>query len=355
MQTSIPHIGESDEVASDASLEANYRAVTSGGGIRLSDSGVILMTGGESIDFLNRLSTNDLSGMKAGQHRTTILTNEKGRVIDLVNIICRMSDLLLLVSPHNAPIVMEWLKKFIIMEEVSIQDVSMEYAGIEIFGPQVATGLRTFMGAEIRRKPGCWEEVSTDRGEALVMQDPLWKGTKYLLIGFKEVIMPSWTRAITRSSSEAIQVIIPEVFESMRLERGIPIQGKELTLNVNPLEADLTEFVSFTKGCYIGQEVIARLDTYKKLQKKLTGFVFKEHKGELLQLPIEVLFEGGEVGFVTSLSWSFHLERNIALGYVRTSITADEVNLVSSTSSGRTVRAILTSPSIVSPSNGTHG
>ncbi len=353
MQTSIAHIGEKDEVTGSASLEANYRAVMSEGGIRLSDPGVILMTGSESIDFLNRLSTNDLSGMKAGQHRTTILTNEKGRVIDLVNIICRKNDLLLLVSPHNAPIVTEWLKKFIIMEEISIQDVSMEYAGIEIFGPQGVTVLRTVMGTDIRLEPGCWKEVSIDRGEALVMQDPLWKGIKYLLLGCKEVIMVSWTRTITRSSLEAIQVIIPEVYESMRLERGIPVQGKELTLNVNPLEADLTEFVSFTKGCYIGQEVIARLDTYKKLQKKLTGFVFKEHKDELLQLPIEVLFEGGEVGFVTSLSWSFHRGRNIALGYVRTSITADEVDLVSS--SGRAVRAILTSPSIVSSSNGSRG
>jgi folate-binding protein YgfZ len=120
-----------------------------------------------------------------------------------------------------------------------------------------------------------------------------------------------------------------ESLEIHRVERGFPVYGKELTEEVNPLEAGLEKFVSFTKGCYIGQEVIARLDTYKKLQKHLMGVVLVERAGTPAPGAL-VVAKGETIGRITSAVDSILLGRKIALAYIRlASATADsrvEVN-----------------------------
>jgi folate-binding protein YgfZ len=103
--------------------------------------------------------------------------------------------------------------------------------------------------------------------------------------------------------------------EIRRVELGIPRYGRELTDDVNPLEAGLEEHISFTKGCYVGQEVIARLKTYGKTNRRLVGFVFHS---DVEVLPGTVVKANGhEVGKVTSSAYSIAQHRNIGLGYLR--------------------------------------
>jgi folate-binding protein YgfZ len=95
---------------------------------------------------------------------------------------------------------------------------------------------------------------------------------------------------------------------------GVPLMGNELSLDVNPLEAGLKRCVSFTKGCYIGQEVIARLDSYNKLQRTIAAFEI------LSQSPVApgvLLAEGEEVGWTTSHCMDSAGDHQFALGYLR--------------------------------------
>ena len=121
-----------------------------------------------------------------------------------------------------------------------------------------------------------------------------------------------------------VRQIQSETFDMIRIEQGIPFYGKEITDQVNPLEAGLNRFVSFTKGCYIGQEVIARLDTYAKLQKKLIGIIFDPLTKSVPSIG-KILMEGKEVGFTSSHTWSMGLHKHIALGYVRTNMKSDNI------------------------------
>jgi len=107
-----------------------------------------------------------------------------------------------------------------------------------------------------------------------------------------------------------------DAYEIYRIEKGIPDSPNELSATYNPHELDLLNMVDFKKGCYIGQEVIARLDTYDKVQKKLKGLSFGEklRPGEKYTLFDS---EGKEAGVVTSTTFSKKLDRAIGLGFVR--------------------------------------
>ncbi len=105
----------------------------------------------------------------------------------------------------------------------------------------------------------------------------------------------------------------------------MPVAGKELTEDYNPLEAGLLDYVSFNKGCYVGQEVVTRLDTYDKVQKHLVGLAFQ---GASVPAEGATLFAGGKrTGTVTSLATSPASGRAIGLGYVRKAEAASGTQL----------------------------
>jgi folate-binding protein YgfZ len=106
-----------------------------------------------------------------------------------------------------------------------------------------------------------------------------------------------------------------EALEMVRIEQGVPVQGNELNEDANPLEAGLLDHISFNKGCYIGQEVVARLDTYDKVQRKLVGVSWNENAAPVERAPLR--FDETEVGYTTSHARSPRLDRPVALAYVR--------------------------------------
>jgi folate-binding protein YgfZ len=109
-------------------------------------------------------------------------------------------------------------------------------------------------------------------------------------------------------------VLSGDEYDRLRIMRGVPLMGKELSLDVNPLEAGLKRCISFTKGCYIGQEVIARLDSYNKLQRTIAAF---EILSQSPVLPGIIEADGEEVGWTTSHCMDSAGARQYALGYLR--------------------------------------
>ena len=99
------------------------------------------------------------------------------------------------------------------------------------------------------------------------------------------------------------------------MERGIPAFGKELGESYNPLEAGLMPLISFTKGCYIGQEVVARLNTYDKVQKSLVGLRWDGDSAGASGT--RLLLDGKQAGVMTTAAMSPRIAGVIGLGYVR--------------------------------------
>ena len=289
-----------------------------------SDAGFLFLTGKDVLDFLNRLSTNDVLNLKKDDIRSTILITEKAKIIDLVTLIPYNNGYLLEISPNNEAKILKWLDKYIIMEDVKITDITSDFTKVSITGNKVSSltqYLGVFLSNATRQKV---YRISLAKKEILVCMDSLFASNVWNIYCHREDFGDLLSE-LTSVSLPGLRIrqIGKKVFETFRIEEGVPIVGKELTEYVNPLEAGLRKIVSSTKGCYIGQEVIARLDTYDKLQRTLTGFICTamiEGEGTIHQ-------GGNMVGWTTSYCFSPLLNQCLSLGYLKTDIPNEKLIL----------------------------
>jgi folate-binding protein YgfZ len=110
-------------------------------------------------------------------------------------------------------------------------------------------------------------------------------------------------------------------FQSIRVESGMPDWGTEITQDYNPHEARLTHAISFTKGCYTGQEVIARLDTYDKVQKYLMIVELSEKISQIP--PLDVFIDEEQVGHLTSYTYNPITKKSLGLAYIKKMYTTE--------------------------------
>ncbi|MFQ5873180.1 MAG: YgfZ/GcvT domain-containing protein, partial [Dehalococcoidia bacterium] len=130
-----------------------------------------------------------------------------------------------------------------------------------------------------------------------------------------------------------------DAYDVLRIEAGVPIYGAELSEDVNPLEAGLRSSISFTKGCYVGQEVVARLNTYQKVKRHLVKLRFYDGTAPHPGTPLEL--DGKEVGTLTSVAVLPGDVRAFALGYVRKAHAQPGVKLAAATDSGNSIGEIV--------------
>lgn len=284
--------------------------------VRLS-RGIVRGTGADRLDLLHRLSTNATRDLKPGDETTTILTSDKGRVIEVVRVIALEDHLLMLLSGTDTGRVRAWLDKYTIMDDFATADAGGEYEVIGVYGDHAKSLVASAFSMELP-DAGKWASAALEGGQIVALRDVRLTGAGGFLL-----LVPAAAAgaAITRLIDEGGRAIDENTYETLRIEAGAPAIGRELTESYNPLEAGLTQFISFNKGCYIGQEVIARLDTYDKVQRHLVGLRFQDDA--LPADPEAVLevydaVEGNKIGAVTSLAYSPSLGRTIGLAYVRT-------------------------------------
>ncbi|MEE9325016.1 MAG: aminomethyltransferase family protein [Dehalococcoidia bacterium] len=278
--------------------------------------GRIKVQGQDSLDLLNRLTTNSLMELKPGMGTSTVLTSNKGRVLEHLIVYARDDSLLLLVSPQNRQKAMEWIDRYIFTEDVTLSDITEETGMLSLFGPRSAEALKGLSGQDIQGllMHHC-TKLSVEGIQTLACRAENIAGLGFNLIMDAPQLEKAWEFFLSKGEGYGIKPMGREAYEILRIEGGIPEYGKELSEDINPLEARLDSSISFTKGCYVGQEVVARLNTYKKVQKYLVGIQFdadsSPQAGEKLRI------EGDEVGYLTSVACPPNGSKVIALGYVR--------------------------------------
>lgn len=255
----------------------------------VSDRALLILEGSEAKDLLQRLSTNDLSNLDIGGSVQSILTNEKGRIIEVISVVALATDRLLVSGQSSEKDRLRtWLHKFIIMEDVQIRDWGEEYRHYILYPDEKARIAET--GSTIEKvKDGLRGSLNLIPGDILFAER--WGSVDlfHLLIGNNSKLHSQFI------SHDPTQAKVQ--FEQFRLLHTIPVSPNELSDLYNPLEANLWNLVSWTKGCYIGQEVIARLDTYKKVQKQLIRVRLSQTPDVL---PVSLFTEGKEAGILTS-------------------------------------------------------
>jgi len=280
-----------------------------------SHMGRLKITGDDALDLLNRLSTNMVADLEPGQGAPTILTTDRGRILDVIIVLNAGDHTLLLTSPGTQQSVIKFLDRYTIMEDLTVEDVSSSTAMLALWGPDSGAFLEKAIGAAICALPlnhtlladvgGCQVRVV-----ACSMSDLLG----FYLICPTGAAEPVWQQLVDAGAAPMGN----EAYEAVRVRYGVPVHGSEMGEDYNPLEAGLIGSIDFTKGCYIGQEVIARLDTYEKVQKYLVKLAFapgaEVAPGTILQS------EGKAVGKVTSVATDPSTGEVIGLAYVRTQL-----------------------------------
>ena len=294
--------------ALDAHTAEEFRAATERAAVHPDDSGILLLTGEDARDLLNRLSTNLVDpDAEAGDVAVTVLTSDRGRIVDLVYVIHCGDHQVMLTSPGQQQSVIDFLDKYTIMEDLEVEDITDRTSLLRLTGPDVADLLAQVSDDGVLVVDPPMDPDDTDRPP-----------TRYLLADD-----PNDAARIAADLESAGAVSISaETAEALRIAQARPAHGSEISDTYNPLEAGLIGAIDFHKGCYIGQEVIARLDTYHKVQKYLVSLEFDASQSQAGELAGSRLVDndGAAMGLVTSATVvpSADGASVIGLGYVRT-------------------------------------
>jgi hypothetical protein len=219
--------------------------------------------------FLHNQSTNDLKSLKPGQGCDTVVVTSTARTIDLVTAYVLDETVLVVTSPDRRETLLTWFDRYIFFgDRVTLKDMTSESAMFSILGPE-RDRLITELGAgEMVGQP-----VATHRLLELAgVRVRVAVGSGLAIAGYTLIVDIDGAEALFQALNAAGAVQLSDRdWEQLRIQQGRPMPEHELTEDYNPLEAGLWQTVSFNKGCYIGQEKIARLDTYKGVKQQLWG------------------------------------------------------------------------------------
>jgi len=323
----------------DDELNSLYKGV----GLRdISSSGVIELRGNDVLDFLHRISTNSITDLPKEKIANTIFTTEKGRIIDISFLFNFMEFQLLICSAEQQEKVMRWINKYIISDDIIQTDISEKYTIFELLGPQVESFIIMISGNAVNSiQENSFKVINTD-GIIFFLAKLRDRNGK---MKFWIIADPNYGQQLVRYMLENksifnFNLIGDRASEIYRIEQGIPSAPNEINDQYNPHEARLMNLVDSKKGCFIGQEVIARLETYDKVQKYLMGVEFSQEVEEDQKFN---LFndEGTEAGEVTSYIYSPNFKKHIGLAYIKKAFLQEGRSLTAKSSDGISVNVLV--------------
>jgi len=316
--------GECLVPASYADVAAEYEAVRGqdgAGAIDLSSRGRIEVTGSEAVQFLNGLITNDVKALAENVWMQAAFPNPQGRLIALVRVLRLAGDRFLFdteTATHER--VLQTLSRFTLAGDFRVTDLTDELAHISVQGAGAARIINTTLGEEA---------AQVERGRIHAVN---WKEQTLHIIrathtaedGFDIFVNADEAVSLWNALVDAgARPLGFDALDILRIEAGLPRYNVDMDETNVVLEVAPEEAVSFTKGCYIGQEIIARIHWRGHVAKRLAGIVLDEtdeaqddtakaERDDKLRS-----LDGKEIGRLTSVAFSPKLKRTIALGFVK--------------------------------------
>ncbi len=270
-----------------------YHALRSGFGVvELAKWSSVTFTGAERQVFLNNFCTNDVKRLRPGEHCEAFITNVKGKILGHGLVHCRDDELVFITVPEQAPKIIEHLDRYIIREDVQLRDTTAERVFLLIAGGEEA-------GKGLTQEP--WIR---------------WHLLHVPFCGLLEAKPDMLSQVRQELKADGAMPCSGAAFDALRIESGTPLIGIDFDEENLPQEVSRDELaISFTKGCYLGQETVARIDALGHVNEQLAGVRFA---GPNLPKAKTELTSGGTLaGHVTSASFSPQLGGPLALAMVR--------------------------------------
>jgi folate-binding protein YgfZ len=290
------------------------------GALDLSFRGRVCLTGADRVRFLNGQVTNNVKDLRAGEGCYAALVTAKGKLQSDLNVYSLANELLLDFEPGLSAAVAERLEKFIIADDAQVVDAALFYGLLSVQGPKAEAAVRSLaLAAEIPGGPFQFTITKDEMlGEIYLMNQPRLGTSGFDLYVPLAALGAVFDKLVAAARQAGGRACGWRALETARIEAGIPRFGADMDESNLAPEAGIEErAISYSKGCYIGQEVIARIRTYGQVAKSLRGLRLAD---DLKSLPVkgDKLFYGEkEIGYITSAVSSPALKANVALGYVR--------------------------------------
>ncbi|MDX1616459.1 MAG: hypothetical protein R3300_19270 [Candidatus Promineifilaceae bacterium] len=272
--------------------------------------GMLKFVGQTRLDLINRMSTQKVDALEPGQGAATVLTTDIGRIIDRLILYAGSQAAYCLTGENNNDAIARYLMRFVFFnDDFHIEDLSQETFIFGVYGIEAQASLAGLLDQDVAVPRHHWREITlADRTAYLHRTDPV-AGEGYFITGQQSDAELIWDTL----KSAGLVPIQADDFEYLRIESGLPRFDHELTQDYIPLETELWADVSFNKGCYTGQEIIARLESRGRLAKRLVR-LFPEAP---ISAGAELRAGNRVAGAVTSAAAG--PEGPLALGYVKTS------------------------------------
>ena len=305
-----------------------YEALIVGAGMaEISGRSRIELRGADRVRFLHSFCTGDIQRLSAGAGCEAFLTNHQGKTVGHVWVFCYEDRLELDAVPDQAADLIAHLDRFVISDDVTFRDATGESSILLVAGPAAEQLLRKLTGAAV---PGSlWQHagviVGSIKGQI--------RRIDFLAPASYELLLPAAAVDERLSALRELGAAScgPDAIEAVRLESGMPLYGRDIAADNLPQEVRRDEqAISFTKGCYLGQETVARIDAMGHVNRLLCGVAFVEPQAQVPLAGTELQAGGKVVGHVTSSAWSPRLSQPIALAYLRRPQSAVGTKLESS-------------------------
>jgi folate-binding protein YgfZ len=269
-------------------------------GIKLSSRGRIKVTGDDRARLLHAMTTNHVKDLVPGAGCYVFFLNAVGRVLADANVLCFEDYLLLDTEPESRSLLMEHLDKYIIADDVTLEDITDSTVAMGIEGPLAEAVLRK-QGWPVPEGP-----LAHLHSNGLTIVRATSTGAPGFRVMAPEGLQPVYAGIPPAGGIDATIV---------RLEHFFPRYGDDITAANLPQETGITDALHFNKGCYLGQEIVERVRSRGHVNRLLAGL--RIEGSEVLPRAAKVLFQGTEVGEITSAAYSPALDATMAMAYVR--------------------------------------
>jgi len=312
----------SQQVLTFGDVPAEYAAAQSGCAIfDETQRGMVEVVGGERAVFLHRLLSNEVRSLTPGQGCRSLLLSSKGKVLFDIDLAVEAEQIRLSTPPGDSARLLQALDMYLFTEDVRLRDASEEYAAIDLSGPrqaEVAAAVLGSLGAlhEPPEAPAHATRSMSFQGEPLRLCAQPVAGSPGLRLEFDpQQALPLWN-ALCEAGARPAGLV---VHDSLRCEAGYGRWGVDVSDAVYPQEARLEPAFSLEKGCYIGQEVVAKIDTYGGLNKRLLALAVSHDDPVPAGTRLYRQDEGEwrDLGVVTSWAYSFALDGGLVLAYLK--------------------------------------
>jgi len=303
-------------------LLQEYRAVRTAVGIAdLSHRGKIAVVGKDRKEWLQRVTSNDVLTLEIGTWRYSCLLTSQGKTLAYFRVYA-MEDRLLLEDVggvENETI--RSLKKYLLYgTQARLENLQESWGILLVSGPDAPTLIQQAFAVDARQlQISEFVVIEQDEASGLLARTEETGEIDLELFIPTRAILTVWNALWEAGKNLGLQGVGFQALESLRIEGGYPHMGSELNKAVTPSEAHLEgKAFSLNKGCYPGQEIVARMKTYDSIPRTLVGFTVETSVLSLLKPGIQLFSEGRErrVGWITSVAHSPSLNKGIALGYV---------------------------------------